>query len=133
MTDKDMHREHRDWSAEHATWLSDTARWQREHEQALRQLAALTQKLHEGDAQLKAHAQHIHAHEALSCDHEHTLTEPAPGRHGVLGRAMASRHVHESAAHENVAVEHAAIGARHAEAMKLIERLHDLLTKPNGG
>ncbi|APZ44239.1 hypothetical protein [Acidihalobacter ferrooxydans] len=131
MSDRDhMHHDHQSWSAEHTAWLDDLARWQREHAEALRQLDAIAQRLRAGDAPLATHAARIRAHETLSTEHEHVMdARDTAGGHGVLDRAMTTRHAHEDAEHAAVAAAHEHYAERHAQIMDAVARLYALVTK----
>jgi len=122
INDESMHHDHRQWESDVAMWRDDIGIWERGHQNALKELNRIAERLTEHNASLESHVDQLDSHEANTLQHEHTVsaecrdhTEPSP--HSM------SDHAKEAAQHQRLRDAHERMKKHHHTVMAHISML----------
>ena len=123
----EMEKDHDRWHSEHAIWLEDVLRWQRDYREALATVGddvlAFVAPILDSSADLVAHCQTIFSHQQA------LASKPSQGD----ADEMAETHQQIAAAHADQRRAHEQFRQRHENVMKRLALLKEALQEESSG
>jgi predicted nucleic acid-binding Zn-ribbon protein len=122
INDETMHHDHRQWESDVSMWRDDIEIWQQNHQNALKELNRIAERLTEHMTSLEAHVGQLDSHEANTLQHEHGVAADFRQQNDPTAHSM-SEHVKEATRHQHLRDAHERMKKHHHTVMAHIAML----------
>jgi len=122
INDESMHHDHRQWESDVSMWRDDIDLWEQGHQNALKELKRIDERLAEQAEALESHVDQLDSHAANTLQHEHAVAAECHDHAEPTPNSIAE-HLKEATAHQHLRDAHERLKKHHHTVMAHIAML----------